>query len=133
MRDGVGRTLVALGVVSAPVGAFVFDWNETHVFNPAWPPHAKFHNAQTISLAVALAGLTVWTVRPGAPRPQDGAAIASLYWLTQLSSIAFPGSALQDPPAPPARRLGPVPVDQRLVAVGNLVVIGVGALLTRRR
>ncbi len=30
------------------------DWNATHIYNPLWPPHAKFHNAQTMTIAVLL-------------------------------------------------------------------------------
>ena len=130
--DGAGRVLLALNAVWAPLGAFRFDWNETHVFNPAWPPHAKFHNAQTMSLAVGLAALAVWKVRPGAPRPQEAAAVASLYWLTQLSSVMFPGTALQDPGQPPPPRLGPVPVDQRFVALVGLATAGLGAVALRK-
>ena len=32
------------------VGGFLVDWNRTHLFNPDWPPHAKFHDAQSILL-----------------------------------------------------------------------------------
>jgi hypothetical protein len=76
--------------------AYVFDWNETHVFNPRWPPHAKFHNAQTLLLG-SLLGLSsllfLWRFH------SVNAAIitASLYWVSQLGSIAFPGTALIDP------------------------------------
>ena len=36
--------ITTVGIVAA---ADVF--NETHLFNPAWPPHARFHNAMQAS------------------------------------------------------------------------------------
>jgi hypothetical protein len=76
--------------------AYIFDWNETHVYNPNWPPHAKFHNAQTLILGPLLGGLSLvflW-------RRHDVHAavlVCSLYWISQLGSLAFPGTALMDP------------------------------------
>jgi hypothetical protein len=32
--------------VTTPIGAFLADYNETHIFNVNWPPHAKFHGGQ---------------------------------------------------------------------------------------
>jgi hypothetical protein len=39
-------------------GAFAADWNETHIYNPRWSPHAKIHNGQTMSMGLAL-GATI--------------------------------------------------------------------------
>lgn len=55
-----GKVLISSVALLGPVGAFTADWNETHVFNPKWPPHAKFHNGQTIATAVELAALSLW-------------------------------------------------------------------------
>ncbi|MFL6124904.1 DUF6640 family protein [Actinophytocola sp.] len=49
-----GKVLISLSAVGTMVGAYAADWNETHIYNPTWPPHAKFHNAQTMSMGAAL-------------------------------------------------------------------------------
>ncbi len=97
----VGRIFMSVAAVAAPVGAFAADWNETHVFNPKWTPHAKFHNAQTIDLAATAAGLTLHEAwRPGRinrDRLRTAAIYASLFWVTQIPAPFFPGSAVVDP------------------------------------
>jgi hypothetical protein len=39
-----GRLFIVVGNLLYAVGAFIADYNETHVKNPRWPPHARFHN-----------------------------------------------------------------------------------------
>lgn len=36
-----GRVLLTLDSVMLLFGAFLADYNHTHIFNPRWPPHAK--------------------------------------------------------------------------------------------
>jgi hypothetical protein len=43
-RFGAGKVLSSLVAAETAVGPYLADWNETHIYNPAWPPHAKFHN-----------------------------------------------------------------------------------------
>ena len=46
-RISLGKILISASAVFGGVGPYLADWNETHIYNPTWPPHAKFHNAQT--------------------------------------------------------------------------------------
>lgn len=150
-----GKVLLSLSTLWAAIGPYVFDWNETHIYNPEWPPHAKFHNAQTMSTGVALgvAGLFTTWARRGPwteERLQVSTAAASLYWITQLSAVLYPGTALFDyapdratdagpsehperasniAPAAPPRIRGPQPV----VASVALAVNALAYALERRR
>lgn len=109
-----GRILLTLVALTTSIGGYLADWNETHVFNPRWTPHAKFHNGQTMSMGMVLGLTTLYFLyRPkpqslfaSAPAVQQtferdslatGAWLASLYWITQLSALFYPGSKAMDP------------------------------------
>ena len=87
-------------------GGFLADYiiRETarqHMKNPKWPPHAKFHNAQTILLGVGLGGVTLILICSPCGSSISGlleaGCTASLYWLSMLLAPIFPGSAWSDP------------------------------------
>ncbi|KAJ9648787.1 hypothetical protein H2201_005047 [Coniosporium apollinis] len=60
-----GRLLLTFVALMTSFACFVADWNETHIYNPTWPPHAKFHNGQTMSMGLLLGLATLWyTYRP---------------------------------------------------------------------
>ncbi|WP_020670947.1 DUF6640 family protein [Amycolatopsis nigrescens] len=64
-----GKVLISLSAVGTMVGSYAADWNETHIYNPTWPPHAKFHNAQTMSMGTALSLATLYHLwKPGRSR-----------------------------------------------------------------
>jgi hypothetical protein len=133
-----GKLLLTLTSFWSAYGSYHFDWNETHIYNPDWPAHAKFHNAQTMSTgaALGLVGLyALWGRR--APwtrgRLQVSTAAASLYWITQLSAVGYPGTALFDRPrsgeATPPRMRGPQTVIAGVALALNALAYG----LERRR
>ncbi|QKV77645.1 DUF6640 family protein [Amycolatopsis sp. Hca4] len=127
-RKPWGRALISLSALVTAVGPYRADWNETHVYNPAWPPHAKFHNGQTMSLGLTLGATSLWQLwrRPTRAGLDAGAVLASLYWVTQISALAYPGAKAVDPP-------GEARFPQAKAAFPALAVTALGYLLERRR
>ena len=97
----LGKALISAIAGVTPLGAFAADWNETHIYNPNWPPHAKFHNAQTMVSAVLLPALALWQLWGRRPADRSalrlGALLAATYYLTQAPAILLPGAAVVDP------------------------------------
>ena len=62
--------LTALSAVAA-VSGVVVDFSSTHIYNPAWPPHAQFHGylsiARTVLILLVVVGLAWGPVRVGTP------------------------------------------------------------------
>ena len=99
-----GRTLITLSNIFYSGGAFIADWSPTHVLNPRWPPHARFHNGQTMSLGVLLTAASMYfiyrrndTVAATKDSIRSAAVIGSLYCLAGLSAIWYPGTLWIDP------------------------------------
>ena len=98
----IGKLLISLVAAFTAVSPYLADWNETHIYNPLWLPHAKFHNAQTMVLGAFLGLLSLyclWLRRETSDKQKlnEAAVLASLYWLAQLPAALFPGTALADP------------------------------------
>ena len=116
-------------------GGFLADYNETHIFNSRWTPHAKYHTGQTISLGFAL-GLSalyfVWRRKGDQPFQFRAALlVASLYWVTQLTAGLFPGVAFVDPEfADRVPTLGGIPV-QIVVDAALLGLLAVAYIMRR--
>ncbi|WP_394821584.1 DUF6640 family protein [Pendulispora albinea] len=121
------RILTGLVALVTMVGPYLADWNETHIYNPTWPPHAKFHNAQTMLMGAALGACTLYFLRGGSgarPRFTVAVLLAALYWITQALSILFPGTAFVDPDRAGTGLVAGVPV-QFVLDVVLLALLGV--------
>lgn len=102
----LAKTLVSLVAIATALGGALADLvipatANQHMHNPHWPPHAKFHNGQTIWLGVFLGLLTLWLLwYPGGEQPvhfQLGVVVAALYWLSMLGASVLPGTRWVDP------------------------------------
>jgi hypothetical protein len=89
-----GRSVLRVAAALTAVGGFAADWNRTHLLNPAWPPHARFHDAQTISLGALLGSGGLFFLRSDDDRDLAlGALLPALFWLSMGASFTFPGTA----------------------------------------
>ena len=129
----VGKIVISIVAVYSALGSYIFDWNGTHIYNPRWPPHAKFHNAQTMLLGTCLgvfALCTLWIADGGkAGNLKRSVILAGLYWFTQAGAALFPGTALVDPEF---ANNGHLPA-QLIVDVIMLALLAIGYRLESKR
>jgi hypothetical protein len=102
MHVALSSSLVFTAIrVTLPLAAHKADMNHTDIYNPHWPPHAKFHNGQTLSMSILLGALTVclawWPSRNVPAMVAAAAGAASLYFITQSTAILYPNTAYVDP------------------------------------
>ena len=125
--------------VAAGAGAFTTDWNATHIYNPRWPPHAKFHDPQTMVSAVQLGALSLWQLWGRRPADRSalrwGALFAGTYWFSQAPAIGVPGTALVDPEFGSNRPgFGRLPVNQLTSTAAAITpLLASGYVLESRR
>ena len=97
----IGRGLFTLNALIAGAGGFLADWNTTHLFNPRWPPHARFHDAQTMAAGVVLGAASLFFAWRRGGDPSTNWLAATLFggtlWVTQFAALFFPGSGWTDP------------------------------------
>lgn len=128
-----GKIVVSIVAIYSAIGSYAFDWNKTHIYNPLWPPHAKFHNAQTMLLGTCIGLIALWVlwILNGDKKImlQISSVLASIYWLTQAGSLLFPGTALVDPQF---AHSGQAPA-QLIVDAVMLTLLTIGYLLESKR
>ena len=108
-----------------------------HLYNPNWPPHAKFHNGQTMLLGVLLGSLALMILFCSRPLTLPifliASAVAGAYFVSMAFAQIFRGTAWIDPEF---RALVPKPLGlnpQQLVTYvlsGLVLVSGALAVFT---
>ena len=95
--------------------AYLSDWNHTHIYNPRWPPHAKFHNGQSMSFTAMSALTAIYLLtRPVSSNIEEAkntlftaTVVGSLTTAAGLSAIFYPGTAWVDPEWDNGALIGP--------------------------
>ena len=131
-----GRTLLRTAAGLTAVGGFAADWNRTHLFNPAWPPHAKFHDAWTIAVGALLGGAGLYLLRDDRADEQTalGAALPALFWVGQGAAFAFPGTAGLEAEFPQlVPRIKGIWINERFATGAMLALSITGYLLDRHQ
>jgi hypothetical protein len=123
--------LVIAGTVAAVIG---FTWNEDHVFNQAWHPHARFHAAHLVGFVAAVSVVGLWLVWRRSPEPGvatlAGAAAAVCFWGAEFFAFFVRGtSPSPDPANPNTFRLFNFEVYGNLFFAGVMIAMSVFACL----
>src|SRR5262249_5924059 len=86
------------------------DWNDSHIFNPRWPPHARFHAIVYLCMTVGFSLIALWLIwRPSATRVADvliAALVPILSWGSFFIAVRVPGAAAEDDPGSLPRMMG---------------------------
>lgn len=126
-----GRWILGGVATMAATNGYLIDWNHTHLFNPNWPPHAKFHDAWTILLGTGLGIGSLYSLRKG----QVGAAAMqpALFFGTQLGSFAFPNTGGMDAEFPErVPEIAGVRLNEAPFGIALLALTALGYGLARR-
>ncbi len=134
-----GKWILSFMALFTAVTPYLADWNETHIYNPVWTGHAKFHNAQTMLFGtfLGLIALSVLWLRKNISekeRLNETVVLVSLYWLSQLPAILFPGTAFEDKEFQTLPTIAGIKMNQVILSmVFILPLIMLGYFLERRR
>ncbi|MCO5971272.1 DUF6640 family protein [Actinoallomurus soli] len=132
----VGRSLVTAAVLGSGISNALADLNRTHVFNPCWPPHARFHAASAVTTNAGWSLTSLWLLwRRGTPGERRLALkVAALHPILAYGPFfiaeALPGSEAEDRPGQIPRVAG-VPVNLFVAGVAS-GLSALGYLLARR-
>ncbi len=132
----ISRLVLTGAAIGTIVGTGRADINRTHMFNPGWPPHAKFHSAAGWGTIAGLQLFALWLLwRPGRPPAQVNAAVTTAAvlpvtaWVPFFFALALPGTAVEDEPGHLPRVAG---VPANLVPAALVPALsGAGYLLHR--
>lgn len=121
-----GRLLITVAAIATLVGPVGADLNPSHVFNPEWPPHARFHSVTSLAMTVGFSVMALWLTWRRSTEPLISLLVAAsvpvLAWGSFFIALLVPGSAVEDHPETLARVAG-VPINVVVATIFSLLAV----------
>ncbi len=139
-RTKVGKAILTFAIAAFAAIGVGADWNKTHLFNPSWHPHARYHGVAMLLIVCCVSAIAIWLLWRRSIEPELGIKVAALISLTLWTPFLYaiylvPGSSLWvgDPatPAPYPQVNGITLYPQVVLAVVFLMLTAGGYGLTR--
>ena len=135
MRRLLGKLLLSAAALITAVAPVLNDWNDTHIFNPQWAPHARYHGVVALCMTLILSPLALWLVwrrsSDEAPALATAALVPVAYWGPFFAALLVPGARFEDPDHPLPR--GVLGLPPNLAGAAATVVTAAGGWLLARR
>src|SRR2546423_11957436 len=108
-RMRLGKFILSFVLVVGAIVSTAVDWNTTHLFNPAWHPHARFHDALFLLLLDGATLIVLWLLWRPSREPAVAVTAATLFSLAVWTPFlyieaAIPGASLLATRDVPRRR-----------------------------
>lgn len=88
-HKNLGRYILSLVLVVGAVISVMVDFSKTHIYNPAWPPHAVFHDIAMLNHLVATSLIALWLMWRKSTEPAIGLRVAMLIVLSFWSAFFY--------------------------------------------
>jgi hypothetical protein len=100
-----GRIVLTVALAAGIIAFIAFQWNTTHVFNPKWHPHARFHAVQLGLFFITLSGIAFWLIWGSSISPHTAAWLAAavpvVFWGGEFAALLVPGTDPSPDPEKP--------------------------------
>ena len=127
-KERVGVWLIGIAAITSIVIPVAIDFNDSHLFNPDWPGHARLHDAMSFLMSMGLGAGALWLI--WSPERRRGgllalAAILSVWgWVSLLLAGVFPGATYSNAAAAAGGPAPAIPPN----AIVAAVITGLGLL-----
>src|ERR1017187_5832484 len=88
-RTKVGKAILTFAIAAFPIGGVLADWNKTHLFNPAWHPHAKYHGLSMLLIVICVSAIAIWLLWRRSLEPDVGIRVGALISLTLWTPFLY--------------------------------------------
>ena len=136
-RSRLGKLILSFVLVVGAIVSTAVDWNTTHLFNPSWPPHARFHDALFLMFLDGTTLVMLWLLWRLSTEPAVAVLASSLFSVAVWTPFFYiealiPGTSLLASPDVPVLRVAGMAIPPNvLVAIVLLLLTLVGYWLAR--